>query len=149
MAPPPVAQSEPALPSMAPAPAAPSAAPLPPAASLRAAPQRMAEWQRWTQVRIDDGTSAVLLPRSQAASLPELLEGVLRAPPDAAPAGAATVRLQLLEGGQDLGTLEAVEGEWRWTPAPGAPAPAAVRGLRAAPALAAALLAEAERLLRR
>jgi hypothetical protein len=121
----------------------------PPAAALRADLQRAGDWQRWSQVRIEEGSSAVLVPRAQAENLPELLAAVLRAPGAAAPLGAATLRLQLLEEGVGLGTLEAVQGEWRWTPAASAEQSSGARGLRVDPAAAAALLAEAERLLRR
>ena len=132
-----------------PTPAAAARAPQSPIASRLSAQQGAADWRRWTQVRIEDGAGSVLVAREPASALQEMIEAVLRAAPGPAPAGASALRLQLMEGDQRIGTLEAVDGDWRWLAAPPPPQPPVARGLRADPVAAAALRAEAERLLRR
>ena len=133
---------------MAPAPPPPPAAdrqalPPAPAAALRAAPVALP----WTQVRIESEGVSVVIPRPQAGRLPALVASLLASTSDEADAAApASLKLELAQGDEALGVLEAVGEDWRWTPLR-APGPA--RLLRADAALAAAARAEAQRLLRR
>jgi hypothetical protein len=132
------------------APAAPSAGAAPSTRQLApAAPQARAlsGTLAWAQVRIEaDGRSVVVL-RPQAGELPALITSLLASTSDPATAGAAaTLRLELAEGDEALGVLELVDERWRWTPLRGA---GQARWLRADPAIAARVAAEARRLLQR
>jgi hypothetical protein len=118
-------------------------APAAPPAALRAAPTALA----WSQVRIESGSRAVVVPRAQAGRLPALVTSLLAAPSDdTEAAGAGSLRLELGQGDEAAGVLERVGERWRWTPMrEGHHA----RWLRPEAELAAALDEEVERLLQR
>lgn len=128
----------PPLPAPVPAPAVQPPAPTAPAALSAAAPaakaaapagvgaamSRRAEIvapmpDAWTQARILDGSGrGVQVDRAQAPALAGLLRDALAAgPAGLQPFGPATLRLELLQGGQRLGVLEVAGPLLRWTPA--------------------------------
>lgn len=149
----PVVAAAPPPPAASPAPAAgagsPAAtaqrqvAPAAPSAALRAAPTALP----WSQVRIESGGRAVVVPRAQAGRLPALVTSLLASPPaDAQPGATGSLRLELGQGDEAAGVLEQVGGRWRWTPLrEGHQA----RWLRPEPEVAAALEEEIGRLLER
>lgn len=143
-APPPAAAPAPP-PAVAPAPA-PSLAQrqaAPAAAAVRAAPTALP----WSQVRIESGGRAVVVPRGQAGRLPALITSLLASPTDdAAPAAHGSLRLELGQGDEAAGVLERVGDRWRWTPVREGHQG---RWLRPEPELATALDEEVGRLLRR
>jgi hypothetical protein len=96
----------------------------------------------WTQVRISAGGRSVLIPRSQAEALPDLVTRLLAAPRQPAAPAAAALRLEL----EAQGVLEWSEEGWRWLPQGN---PQRAQLLRADEVTAAAARAEAERLLAR
>ena len=130
-----------------PAPPAPAAAAPPPPSMAAAAPAMTSRFAAapppaWTQVRITSGERSVLIARSQAEALPSLIARVLAAPRAAAAPGTASLRLEL----EAQGVLEWSEDGWRLL-LQGDPQGAQL--LRADEATAAALRAEALRLLER
>jgi hypothetical protein len=143
-APPPL---PPAAIAPAPAPAPAMVPPPPPASVAAAAPTLTTRFAApaapaWNQVRISSGERSVLVPRSQAEGLPALINRLLAAPREPAPLALGTLRLEL----EAQGVLEWSEQGWRLLPQ-GDPQRAQL--LKADEATAAALRAEAERLLNR
>jgi hypothetical protein len=131
----------------APAPASPlaqrQAAPSPPQAAVRASPASLP----WTQVRIEAGDRSVVVSRVQADDLPALVTSLLASASDEAdPTAPSTLRLELAQGDEAIGVLDAVGDRWRWTPLRGA---RDARMLRADPGISAALREHAERFLPR
>jgi hypothetical protein len=129
----------------APAAVAPSATPAPQAALP--APASLAAGLPWTQVRIEANGRSVVVPRPQAGQLPALVTSMLASTSDDARAGGgASLRLELAQGDEALGTLDLMGESWRWTPMRDA---GPTRLLRADPAVASSLREEAQRLLGR
>ena len=101
----------------------------------------------WTQVRIESEGRSVVVARPQAGELPALLTSMLASTSEEADAVLpASLKLELAQGDETLGVLEAVGEDWRWTPLR-SPGPA--RRLQAEAGVSAALRTEAQRLLRR
>jgi hypothetical protein len=127
----------------APAPAQRQAAPTPPQAAVRASPSSLP----WTQVRIEAGHRSVVVSRVQADELPALVTSLLASASDEAdPTAPSTLRLELAQGDEAIGVLDAVGDRWRWMPLRGT---REARMLRADPAISAALREHAERFLPR
>ena len=97
-------------------------------------------------MRIEADGRSVVVPRPQAGELPALVTTLLASRSEEAGAAPPSLRLELAQGDETLGVLDLVGERWRWTPLR-APGPA--RLLDTDPAIAAALRAEAQRLLRR
>ena len=99
-------------------------------------------------MRIAANQRSVLVERAQAQRLAELVTRMVRSEGLAAAARSpATLSLELMQGGQVIGTLEMESGQWRWRP--DQPAGPTARDFNADAALAGALRQEAERLLAR
>lgn len=139
----PAGAQAPAAPAPGPAPAQRQAAPAAPQAAVRASPASLP----WTQVRIEAGDRSVVVSRVQADELPALVTTLLASPSDEADLAApSTLRLELAQGDEAIGVLDAVGDRWRWTPLRGA---REARMLRAEPGISAALREHAERFLPR
>ena len=129
--------------ALGPAPLQRPAAPAAPTAAVRASPASLP----WTQVRIETGDRSVVVSRAQAEELPALVTSLLASASDEAdPTAPSTLRLELAQGDEAIGVLDAVGERWRWTPFRGA---REARMLRAEPGLSAALREHAERFLPR
>ncbi|HSV81181.1 MAG TPA: hypothetical protein VLK85_18450, partial [Ramlibacter sp.] len=141
--PPPTAATAPAA---APSPAAPPAPPAPQSAPALAARGESAAVP-WTQARIEADGNSVVVPRAQAGQLAALLARALQVPAETpAPTGPASLRLELAQGDEAVGSLELVGNRWRWTSLrESGPA----RGLRIDTPLGTAVREEAQRLLAR